>query len=201
MNNYSALLSLLLVFNLQACIVAICVIGQSYSKKLIVTLYLLALVSLKFFVSHSLLFLFFTFEIRLIPIFMIIIGWGYQAERVTAGKALFLYTAIGSIPLLVIVLLFLSEGRNGSRALERAHVRNSLSLWRIALVGFIVKLPMTGAHIWLPKAHVEAPVVGSIFLAAILLKLGGWGLVLFEQLLDYRWMPNLMASLSFVGLI
>lgn len=180
---------------------AICVIGQSYSKKLIVTLYLLALVSLKFFVSHSLLFLFFTFEIRLIPIFMIIIGWGYQAERVTAGKALFLYTAIGSIPLLVIVLLFLSEGRNGSRALERAHVRNSLSLWRIALVGFIVKLPMTGAHIWLPKAHVEAPVVGSIFLAAILLKLGGWGLVLFEQLLDYRWMPNLMASLSFVGLI
>lgn len=68
-------------------------------------------------------------------------------------------------------------------------------------MGFIVKLPITGVHIWLPKAHVEAPVVGSIFLAAILLKLGGWGLVLFEQFLDYRKVSSLMASLSFIGLI
>ena len=200
-NNYSALLTLLLVFNLQACIVAICAISQSYSKKLVVTLYLLALVSLKFFISHSLLFLFFTFEMSLIPIFTIIMGWGYQTERLTAGKALFLYTAIGSIPLLVIILIFLTEGRSASIGLERAQIRNSLSVWRVALVGFIIKLPITGVHMWLPKAHVEAPVVGSIFLAAILLKFGGWGLVLFEQFLDYGWVSNLMASLSFVGLI
>ena len=200
-NNYSALLTLLLVFNLQACIVAICAISQSYSKKLAIILYLLALVSLKFFISHSLLFLFFTFEMSLIPIFTIIMGWGYQTERLTAGKALFLYTAIGSIPLLVIILIFLTEGRSASIGLERAQIRNSLSVWRVALVGFIVKLPITGVHMWLPKAHVEAPVVGSIFLAAILLKLGGWGLVLFEQFLDYGWVSNLIASLSFVGLI
>jgi len=93
--------------------VAICVMGQAYSKKLIVMLYLLALVSLKFFISHSLLFLFFTFEISLVPIFMIIMGWGYQAERVTAGKALFLYTAIGSIPLLIIILIFFKRGKKG----------------------------------------------------------------------------------------
>ena len=138
---------------------------------------------------------------RLIPIFTIIIGWGYQTERLTAGKALFLYTAIGSIPLLIIILIFLNEGRSGSIALERAQIRNSISIWRIALVGFIVKLPITGVHMWLPKAHVEAPVVGSMFLAAILLKLGGWGLVLFEQFLDYGWVSNLIASLSLVGLI
>lgn len=161
------------MFNLQACLVAICVIKQSYSKKLVVILYLLALISLKFFLSHSLLFLFFTFEIRLVPIFTIIIGWGYQTERVAAGKALFLYTAIGSIPLLIMILIFLSEGRRASRVVDRSQLSNFLSVWRIALVGFIVKLPITGVHIWLPKAHVEAPVVGSIFLAAILLKLGG----------------------------
>lgn len=107
---------------------AICVMGQAYSKKLIVMLYLLALVSLKFFISHSLLFLFFTFEISLVPIFMIIMGWGYQAERVTAGKALFLYTAIGSIPLLIIILIFLSEGRRASMRAEGSQVRNSLSV-------------------------------------------------------------------------
>ena len=123
-----ALLILLLVFNLQSCVVAICVIGQSYSKKLLRTLYLLAVVSLKFFVSHSLLFLFFTFELSLIPIFIIIIGWGYQTERLVAGKALFLYTALGSIPLLVIILIFLSEGIRASRVVERSQVNNFLSV-------------------------------------------------------------------------
>ena len=200
-NNYVALLILLLVFNLQSCVVAICVIGQSYSKKLLRTLYLLALVSLKFFVSHSLLFLFFTFELSLIPIFIIIMGWGYQTERLVAGKALFLYTALGSIPLLVIILIFLSEGIRASRVVERSQVNNFLSVWRIALVGFIVKLPITGVHMWLPKAHVEAPVVGSMFLAAILLKLGGWGVVMFEQFLDFRWVSSLIASLSLTGLV
>ena len=107
---------------------AICVIRQSYSKKLVVILYLLALVSLKFFISHSLLFLFFTFEIRLVPIFIIIIGWGYQTERLTAGKALFLYTAIGSIPLLIMILIFLSEGRRASRLLEGSPFKGSLSI-------------------------------------------------------------------------
>jgi NADH:ubiquinone oxidoreductase subunit 4 (subunit M) len=90
-----------------------------------------------------------------------------------AGKALFIYTAVGSVPLLILIIYHLSFG---GRALITNYwaLRNiTLRVMFLPLVAFLVKLPLMGLHIWLPKAHVDAPVIGSMFLAAILLKLGG----------------------------
>ena len=69
------------------------------------------------------------------------------------------------------------------------------------MFAFLIKLPLAGAHIWLPKAHVEAPVVGSIFLAAVLLKLGGRGLVVFNRLLEHSVLSQLLLALSMLGIL
>lgn len=123
------------------------------------------------------------FEISLVPIMMIILGWGYQSERERASLSLLFYTLTASIPLLVIVLLVLGTAQVNtfSQAIRAEKARDSLFFHSVITIiirmAFLVKFPMYLFHLWLPKAHVEAPVVGSIILAAILLKIGGLGVV------------------------
>lgn len=117
------------------------------------------------------------FETRLWPILFLILGWGYQPERLKAGLWIALYTLIASLPFLVLILILLLN--SDLRIITRSRVRLERRWCNVYLVclllAFLVKFPIFFVHLWLPKAHVEAPVAGSIFLAAILLKLGGLG--------------------------
>nr|QDP14172.1 NADH dehydrogenase subunit 4 [Anadara antiquata] len=126
------------------------------------------------FLSPTIISFYWWFEASLIPMVCLIVGWGYQPERLMAAKYMVLYTLAGSLPFLSLVLVVFFKW-TGSWVMWGSFKMDEW--WWVLLAPFLVKMPLYGVHSWLPKAHVEAPVAGSMILAGLTLKLGGYGMM------------------------
>nr|YP_010158864.1 NADH dehydrogenase subunit 4 [Opatrum sabulosum]QRG31143.1 NADH dehydrogenase subunit 4 [Opatrum sabulosum] len=116
------------------------------------------------------------FEISLIPTLILIMGWGYQPERLQAGVYMLFYTLLASLPMMISLFFCYNCFDSLHYFFFNSNVESVVIYLLINFV-FFIKIPMFFVHLWLPKAHVEAPVSGSMILAGIMLKLGGYGMM------------------------
>nr|AWV83362.1 NADH dehydrogenase subunit 4 [Platypleura kaempferi] len=153
------------------------------------------------FSSSSLIFFYIFFEMSLIPTLMIIIGWGYQPERIAASYYLIFYTLTASFPMLLSI--FFLNNMNFTMVMNLMIMVNNMMIYLGMIMAFLVKMPLFMFHFWLPKAHVEAPISGSMILAGVLLKLGGYGLIRVMFIMPLMYMINsyIWISISMFGMI
>nr|QIV24661.1 NADH dehydrogenase subunit 4 [Hermerius prionoides] len=152
------------------------------------------------FTSLNLFMFYLFFEISLIPTLILIIGWGYQPERIEAGVYLMFYTLLLSLPMMISIFFYYGKFFTLDFSLM-ADQSNNLLMYVCMNGVFLVKIPMFFVHLWLPKAHVEAPVAGSMILAGVMLKLGGYGLLRVMKLfteINLK-MNNVFITISLVG--
>ena len=174
-------LSIYLVL-LTTLLVPLCILlGWSYqvwAKEYVVLFLVLESLTLGVFLALDLVVFYVCFEAVLIPMYFIIGVYGSRARKVRAAYQFFLYTLAGSLLMLMALFLITVEaGTTDFRTLQGLEMAwdRQLLVWLAFAFAFGIKVPMIPAHLWLPEAHVEAPTGGSVFLAGIMLKLGGYG--------------------------
>ncbi len=172
---------------LSTLLVPICVLASWDAIKVRVKEYMIAFLILEtlmvgMFCALDLFVFYVFFEGVLIPMFLIIGVWG-GARRVYSAFKFFLYTLAGSVLMLLgILAIFYTTGTSNIETLLTTHLPAGMQiwLWLAFFASFAVKVPMWPVHTWLPDAHVEAPTAGSVILAGVLLKMGGYGFLRFS---------------------
>ncbi len=205
-DGISVLFVLLTAFLMPLCIVAS---WKSITERVVeymIAFLILETLVIGVFCALDLLVFYLFFEGQLIPMFLIIGIWGGK-NRVYAAYKFFLYTLLGSVLMLAAILYMIGSAHTSSiPALMHYHFPAGVQtwLWLAFFASFAVKMPMWPVHTWLPDAHVEAPTAGSVILAGILLKMGGYGFMRFSLPMfpDASWkFQPLIFALSVIAIV